>query len=269
MKVARIAVAAVAVLAGLGAAMLVGGGGDPAPVTVVQPQVEMRGPPTTEVLVASTEIPIGGTLTERNADWRPWPDNAVGPHFIRRSDRPNAREELRGAISRFPLASGEPINDTRIIRADRPSFLAAILPAGSRALSVPITADTGAGGFILPNDRVDVILTRRERNGANNQDMFVTETILTNIRVMAIDQTIQERDGEKTVVGRTATMEVQPRQAETLALARQMGELSLALRSLADGASPATADAELGRGGGGTISIVRYGITSQVPVLGR
>lgn len=268
MKVARIAVAAVAVLAGLGAALMVGRG-DPPPATVVQQApAEVRGPPTTEVLVATTEVPVGGTLTERNADWRPWPDEAVGPHFIRRSVRPTAREELRGAISRFPLLAGEPINDTRIIRADRPSFMAAILPAGARALSVPITAETGAGGFILPNDRVDVILTRRDRNPVTNQDTFITDTVLSNIRVLAIDQTIQERDGEKTVVGRTATMELQPRQAETLALARQLGELSLSLRSLADGATQSAADQDINTRGG-SVTMVRYGITSQVPVLGR
>lgn len=263
MKAARIVVAGIAVVAGIGAALLVGsGGGDPPPPA---PAAEIRGPPTSEVLVATQPIPIGGTLNAQNVDWRRWPDEAIGQHFIRRSERPNAREELRGAISRFPLLASEPINDTRIIRSDRPGFMAAILTPGMRAISVPITPETGAGGFILPNDRVDVILTRRER--AAGQDTFVSDTILSNVRVLAIDQTIQERDGEKVVVGRTATLELQPRQAESLALARQLGELSLALRSLADAPESARTEADLQRSS--TVTIIRYGTPIPVPMLGR
>jgi pilus assembly protein CpaB len=265
MKAARIVVAGIAVAAGLAAALLVGSGGDspeaPAPPIVA----EMRGPPTSEVLVAVQAIPIGGTLNEQNTNWRRWPDEAIGQHFIRRVDRPNARQELNGAISRFPLLAGEPINDARIIRADRPGFMAAILSPGMRAISVPITPETGAGGFILPNDRVDVILTRRER--AAGQDTFVSDTILSNVRVLAIDQTIQERDGEKVVVGRTATLELQSRQAESLALARQMGELALALRSLADSPGAAQAETDLQRGS--TVTIIRYGTPIAVPMFSR
>jgi pilus assembly protein CpaB len=267
MKVARIAVAGVAVVAGLGAALLVGsGGGEPprpeAPAPIAQ--VEVRGPPTTEVLVAVSAVPVGGTLTPQSLDWRRWPDEALAQNFIRRTDRPNAREELQGAISRFPLYAGEPINEARIIKADRPGFMAAILPPGTRAIALPITPETGAAGFILPNDRVDVILTRRERAGG--QDTFVTDTILSNVRVLAIDQTVQERDGEKVVVGRTATLQLQPRQAETIALARQLGEMSLALRSLADGAD-AQREGEVQRSS--TVTIIRYGTPVSVPVLGR
>lgn len=265
MNVARIAVAAVAVVAGLGAALLLGsGGGEPQRVAEQAPQPVLQGIATTEVLVAVAAVPVGGTLTEQAVDWRRWPDEALGPHFIRRNDRPNAREELRGAISRFPLLAGEPINDSRIIKADRPGFMAAILPAGMRAIAIPITPETGAAGFILPNDRVDVILTRRERAGG--QETFVTDTLLSNVRVLAIDQTIQERDGEKVVVGRTATLELQPRQTETVALARQLGELSLTLRSLAD-ASGDSQEADLNRPS--SVAIIRYGTSVSVPLAGR
>ena len=114
--------------------------------------------------------------------------------------------------------------------------MAAILPAGMRAVSTEISPETGAGGFILPNDHVDVLLSRRDKEAekAAGVDVHVSETILTNIRVLAIDQTVEEKNGQRVVVGKTATLELAPRQAETLGRARQMGTLSLALRSLVD-----------------------------------
>ena len=104
-----------------------------------------------------------------------------------------------------------------------------------RAVSTEISPETGAGGFILPNDRVDVILTRRDREAekAAGVEVHTSETILRNMRVLAIDQTVEEKNGQRVVVGKTATLELAPRQAETLALSRQLGTLSLALRSLA------------------------------------
>jgi pilus assembly protein CpaB len=266
MKTARLVVAGVAVLAGLAAAMIAGSGGGPAPVQVVTaPAPADPGIATSEVLVAVTTVPIGGTLSEQNMDWRRWPNDAIGPNFVRRSDTPNAREEMRGSISRFPLYSGEPINAQRIVRSNGSGFMAAMLPAGMRAVAIRVEAETGAGGFILPNDRVDVILTRRDRSGG--QEQLVSDTILRNIRVMAIDQTIQERDGEKHVIGRTATLELSPRQAETISLSRQMGEMSLALRSVADADGASTPESDINRSG--SVTIVRFGVPQQVPVLGR
>lgn len=266
MKAARLVVAGVAVLAGLAAALIAGSGGGPAPVEVVSaPAPTEPSVPTSEVLVAVTTVPIGGTLTEQTLDWRRWPNDAIGPNFVRRSDQPNAREEMRGSISRVPLYAGEPINAQRIVRSNGSGFMAAMLPAGMRAVAIRVEAETGAGGFILPNDRVDVILTRRERSGG--QEQLVSDTILRNIRVMAIDQTIQERDGEKHVIGRTATLELSPRQAETIALSRQMGEMSLALRSVADAEGGVGADGNLERSG--SVTIVRFGVPQQVPVFGR
>ena len=114
--------------------------------------------------------------------------------------------------------------------------MAAILPSGMRAVSTEISPETGAGGFILPNDRVDVILSRRDQGQRQPRAPRppTSETILTNVRVLAIDQTVEEKNGQRVVVGKTATLELAPRQAETLALARQTGTLSLALRSLLD-----------------------------------
>jgi pilus assembly protein CpaB len=134
--------------------------------------------------------------------------------------------------------------------------MSAILPAGMRAISTEISAETGAGGFILPNDYVDVILTREQQN-----EGFVSEMILRNVRVLAIDQVLQEKDGQKTAVGKTATLELTPRQTETLALARRRGALSLALRSLADAkpvhGAQGEEETETSR-----INIIRYGVTT-------
>ena len=220
MKPARIAVLGIAGVAGLMAFML--SGGEPPPPAPQVVEGEMRREPTTEILVTTADIPIGGTLTAENVIWRAWPDTAIAPNFVRRTSDPDALERTRGSITRFPLSANEPIIAQRLIRADGGGFMAAMLPAGMRAIAVPITPETGAGGFILPNDRVDVLLTRRERTGQS--ESILSETILANVRVMAIDQTFQERDGEKVVVGRTATMELNPRQAETVSLARQMGD---------------------------------------------
>lgn len=160
------------------------------------------------------------------------------------------------------MVAGEPIREAKMIKANGSGFMAAILPSGMRAVSTEISPETGAGGFILPNDHVDVLLSRRDRDAekASGHDSFVSETILNNIRVLAIDQAVEEKNGQKVVVGKTATLELSPRQAETLALSRQLGTLSLALRSLADGSKPVTEDKTQPRGSG--INTVRFGVTT-------
>ena len=132
------------------------------------------------------------------------------------------------------MSRGEPIREAKLVNAKGSGFMAAILPSGMRAVSTQISPETGAGGFILPNDRVDVILTPRGNRDADKGGVS-SETILRNIRVLAIDQTVEEKNGQKVVVGKTATLELLPSQAETLALSQQIGTLSLALRSIADG----------------------------------
>ena len=112
--------------------------------------------------------------------------------------------------------------------------MAAILSSGMRAVSTEISAENGAGGFILPNDRVDVMLSKREKD-----NIVTSQVILTNVRVLAIDQAPKEREGQNAVVGKTATLELTPGDAEILTRARQSGTLSLALRSIADGGKTA------------------------------
>ena len=134
-----------------------------------------------------------------------------------------------------------------------------------RAVSTEISPETGAGGFILPNDHVDVILSRRDKEAekAAGVEVHTSETILSNVRVLAIDQTVEEKNGQRVVVGKTATLELAPRQAETLALSRQLGTLSLALRSLVDFDGPPRTTADDDERAAGGINMVRFGVTTM------
>jgi len=258
MNTARIAVLTIALLAGGVAAYLASGLGDrPPPTETITLQ-------TVDVLVAKADIGLGQTVTAEALQWQTWPAATASNSFIRRNDRPDATTQISGSIARAPFIAGEPIREPKLVRANGSGFMAAILPAGMRAVSTEISPETGAGGFILPNDHVDVLLSRRDREAerASGHDSFVSETILDNIRVLAIDQAIEEKNGQKVVVGKTATLELSPRQAETLALARQLGTLSLALRSITDGGQAVTEDKSSPRSS--SINTVRFGVTTTV-----
>jgi pilus assembly protein CpaB len=219
------------------------------------------------VLVASAEIRIGENLTDQ-ARWQSWPKEAVTEGFITESAEPKAIEELKDSIARLIIMPGEPIRRSKLIGAGQ-SFMSSILPSGKRAVAVEIKADTSAGGFVLPNDNVDLIMTRR--SSASGTEAFVTETILKNIRVLAIDQNIREDEkGGKSVIGQTATLELTPQQAEIVTVAQQMAErLALALRSTADAQEIPTGEAAYlvsGRGIGkrGTVRMIKSGEVSEV-----
>jgi pilus assembly protein CpaB len=260
MKTARIVVLGVAVVAGGVAAYLASGTEPPPPPAPVQPVAKLE---TVDILVARNDIAVGQAVSADDLQWQTWPAASANSAFIRKSDRPDAAQQLAGAISRFPIAAGEPVRETRLIKANGSGYMAAILPGGMRAISTDISPETGAGGFILPNDRVDVILTRRERQPSGN-DLVTTETVLRDVRVLAIDQTVEDKNGQKVVVGKTATLELAPRQSEVLALAHALGTLQLALRSLAD-ADPSkrqNVDDDTGDRTTGRVNMVRFGITT-------
>ena len=264
MKAARLVVLVVAVAAGGMAALLAGRGGDEAPPPVEQkPAAQID---TVEVLVAKNDIQLGQSVGQQDMQWQIWPVAAASPAFMRRSDKPDAIEQLAGAIARAPFVAGEPIREAKLIKANGSGYMAAVLDKGMRAISTEISPETGAGGFILPNDRVDVILSRRDREAekAGGTETQVSETILSNIRILAIDQTLGEKDGQKVVIGKTATLELTPRQAETLALSRQLGTLSLALRSLADAGDTGLPVTEEERNAGRKVGIntVRFGVST-------
>lgn len=252
MKPARIIVLIIALAAGGFAALLAGRSEKPVPVP--EPTASLD---TVDVLVARNDLPIGHALTASDVQWQAWPKESAGPALIRKTDRADAVEQLTGALTRAPFGAGEPMREDKLIKANGSGFMAAILPAGKRGLATEVSPETGAGGFILPNDRVDVILTRRDKRG--DRDVVSTETVLVDIRVLAIDQTIEEKNGQRVVIGKVATLEVTPRQGEVLALARGRGVLSLALRSLADAGRQVTPDAEPGR----QVNVVRFGASAQ------
>jgi pilus assembly protein CpaB len=231
--------------------------------------VEINTISTAEVLVLAQDVKMGDRLTPSNVTWQSWPSNHLRHNMILRTTRPAAMQELQGARARSNLFEGEPVNERKIINPDSAGFMAAILPKGMRAISVRISAESGAGGFILPNDRVDVILITKRDGGKT-----LSETVLSNVRVLAIDQTFQTNEkGEQVVVGKTATVELDPKQTEVLAMVESSGQLTLALRSLADQGDSALGDdgpklAEHYTTGGRAdeVAVFRFGIKSLVGV---
>src|SRR5262249_52440322 len=161
-------------------------------------------------LIAKSDIGLGQTVKAEDLQWQAWPQASASNSFIRRSDRPEATTQLAGSIARDPFVAGEPIREQKLVEGNGSGFMAAILPAGMRAISTEISPETGAGGFILPNDRVDVILSRHEKHPDNaaQPDVLVSEIILPNVRVLAIDQAPKEKDGQTAVVGKTVTLEL-------------------------------------------------------------
>jgi pilus assembly protein CpaB len=254
MKPARLVVLGIAIVSGGAAALMMGGSKPPPP----PPPPVVQAMPTSDVLVAAGALPLGHRLQPSDLRWQSWPADTVPLGYITRGQNPGALEQTAGSIARSNFLPGEPIRGEKLIKADGSGFMSAILPSGMRAVAISIDnrGATSAGGFILPNDRVDVLRTHREDGAAAAGDSHVTETILPNIRVLAIGQNVQERNGEKVVTGETATLELTPGQAELVTLAQKTGQLSLALRSLADANRAEEMKQERDPG----LTIVRYGV---------
>lgn len=259
MNRARIVVLAIALGAG-GVAAYLASGSDSKPPPA-EPVAQL---PTVDVLVAKSDIGLGQTVKAENLQWQSWPAAAASSSFIKRSERPDATNQVTGSIARSPFIAGEPIRDQKLVKADGSGFMAAILPSGMRAVSTEISPETGAGGFILPNDRVDVILTQRIKNveHPSQPDIVQSQVILSNLRVLAIDQAPKEKDGQNAVIGKTVTLELKPEQIPTLSAARQAGTLSLALRSIADVKMVENTEAPVRQSE--SVNIIRFGIPSSV-----
>ncbi len=205
--------------------------GTPAPTVVeLAPQIQSQ-----DVLVAASDIGQGEKLTADNIRWQRWPDDAMNPTYIQKQTRPDAVESLKDSIVRSQFVAGEPIREVKLARPGS-GFLSAILPSGKRAIAVRVSANNTAGGFILPGDRVDVVQTVAQQSGSDAPADNVSRTILSNIKVLAIDQTVGEKEGEAVAIGKTATLELDPAQVELITAAEASGTLSLALRSMADAA---------------------------------
>src|SRR3981189_3597196 len=262
MYTARIVDLTIALSAGGVAAYLASGSDNKSLQT--EPVVQLR---TVDVLVARSDIGLGQSVAPEDLQSRTWPTATASNSFIRRNEPPDATTQVAGSIARAPFIAGEPIREPKLVKANGSGFMAAILPTGMRAISTEISPETGAGGFILPNDRVDVILSKREKNPDRaGPDVVNSEIILTNIRVLAIDQAPKERDGQNAVVGKTVTLELRPEQAETLARARQSGTLSLALRSIADINMVENGSDDQPAKRGESVNVVRYGVQSSMTI---
>jgi pilus assembly protein CpaB len=236
MNVTRIAILGVAAIAAGAAALLVRGMlGGPAPEAVAS--VPPPSLPTAEVLVASKDIEPGRALAADAVRWEVWPESSVADPFITKTEQPDINKAVEGYVVRAPIVTGQPITESFVVRADQAGFLAALIRPGMRAVSIVVAPETGAGGFILPNDRVDIIITRDLLNQNSDTKAVRSDTILRDVRILAIDQTSQtqvSKDGQQWAIGRTATLELTPAQAESVGHAARQGVLSLALRALGD-----------------------------------
>ena len=274
MKPARIVVICIAAVSAIGLALVVramGSSSNQPVAPAAAAQVEVR--PMAKVLVAAKDLEPGKRLVEGDLAWKDWPVDEVNPVFITDGSTPvpakpvaetttekasnavesvakaatdmagpGAKSDYIGSVVREPILAGEPIVARKIVRAGDSGYMAAYLEPGMRAMAIGVTVESAAGGFILPGDRVDVVLTAEtNRNGAvegATSSKFASGVVLQNIKVLAIDQSTRAGDDEQAVVGATATLEVQPQDAVLLAQAKSEGELSLSLRSYADTAGP-------------------------------
>jgi pilus assembly protein CpaB len=201
----------------------------PVPVPVA---TEEKAP--TMILVARGDLPVGKIIRAENLRWQAWPDDGVSANYAVQGKK--NIEDYDGYAVRSSLIDGEPITDTRVVSPQDRGFLAAVIKPGDRALTVALTPASGNAGFIFPGDIVDVLATLTlvpddNGDGKSNLPHHVTETVLTQIRVLATDQRADTGNGEVSVA-KTATLEVTPHQAEVLSVVAEIGKVSLALRSL-------------------------------------
>lgn len=196
--------------------------------------------PAKSVLIARSSIQRGQILKPSNLAWEQWPEAGIDKNYIQLGTR--TPETYSGWVAKEPIAAGEPLTEAKIIAPGNHGFLSAVLRPGMRAVSVPVTVTSGISGFVFPGDDVDLIVTYsvqdrpvpgQQQNGPL-LDHKISETVLRDIRVIAIDQKLESKPGEATVA-KTATLEVTPKQSEIVALADEMGKLSLSLRSLVPG----------------------------------
>lgn len=194
----------------------------------VQPKPETK---SLSVLVAAHDLPTGAFVRPEDLRWQSWPDGHVADNYlIKGKDTP---ESLSGAVVRLRIAAGQPVTSNRVIKPGDRGFLAAVLKPGMRAVSVPVTPVSGVSGLVFPGDHVDVILSHRVTTpGAHATSAFASETVLTDLRVLAIDQLTSDPK-QKPRVAHTVTFEVTPKQAEALEVSSTLGSLYLSLRGLA------------------------------------
>jgi pilus assembly protein CpaB len=267
MNIRRLLIMVAALVAALSAAYLAMGLlQKPQPQPQLAPKVVQKSD-TVDVLITGRNIPPGEKLGSTGLQWRAWPRDGVSAEMFARDAMPDALEQMRAARAKVALVAGDPILTSHIIRPGEAGFMSAMLPGGMVAAAIPITELSSVSGFILPNDRVNVIFTRTLANRLGNKNA-ASEAVLTNVKVLAINQTLASGTDEATVPeGRTAVLELEPLQAEVLGKLIMAGQISLALRSLSDvgDGKPHLAEAYRtpARAKVGAL-VVRYGLERQL-----
>ena len=191
-----------------------------------------RESPQKYVLVADKVLPTGTFVRNEDLRWQAWPSEGVNVNYLYKDK--DAPQSLVGSVVRQRISAGEPITNGGLMKPGDRGFLAAVLGPGMRAVSVPVTATSGVAGLVFPGDRVDLVLSHQVKDDRepNAPAKFATETVLSDVRVLAIDQTVTDQDN-KPVVAKTVTFEVTPKQVEVIGVASSLGNLSLSLRSIA------------------------------------
>ena len=284
MGAARIVILAVAAIAAIGLALVVRqmatGGRHLAPIQIAAPAPQIQ---TVKVLVARRDLPVGSRIAPADVTWQTFPAGGVNPIWIvdrgvstgapliphigpheAHADVPAATSvtDVTGSVVRIPLLQGEPIVPGKIVKGGAGGYLSVSLDPGMRAVAIAVNPQTGVGGFILPGDRVDILLTRKDNSGGQNGAQPTVEPVLRNIQVLAVDQQVAPPKDAKSMVGGSITLEVPAEDVETLLGAEGHGDLALALRSYADlGGAP-----ERGRrpGKGDVVTFIRAGQVSEV-----
>jgi pilus assembly protein CpaB len=236
----------------------------PLPVVQAAPKLAVE-----QVLVASQDIPMGTVVSSSSVSWQAWPKAAISEFMITKSSQGDPLADIKGSMTRVAFLRGEPIRHDKLVKAGEGGFMSAILPSGMRAVAIKIDngGDSSAGGFILPNDRVDVVRLARDDEATKERGVEVVraETILTNVRVLAIGQNVEEQNGKKVVTGANATLELNPDQVDLIVLAQHSGNsnLHLALRSLVDSGGPTKTVIGSSSGGKDRLTVIRYGAAQQ------
>lgn len=307
MKTSRYVVMGVAALAAVLLAFLVRGmisghSGNDAKASIEAPAPVV---PTARVLIATHEIKAGTRIGEGDLGWQDWPVSSLNPSYITDGATPPAagapagaegtpavpavvakpasgiaqavtdkimpsasKEAYVGGVAREDILANEPIIDAKIVRADEGGFMAVMLQPGMRALAVPVSVDNTAGGFILPGDHVDILVTHQtQRAGGAGGTVDSVQPVLRNIRVLAIDQAVTTDKDKQSVIGATATLEVSPEDGQAVTLAKASGTLSLMLRSYADASGPSgVVNASPTGAGDSSVRVFRNGQASEVMV---
>ena len=199
---------------------------------------EITGP---MILVATRQLPVGTIVGPDSFRFQPWPKELVEKaYFLKDKTDVNT---LVGTVVRYPITAGQPLTQGALVHPDDRGFLAAALGAGMRAVTVKVSQEQGVAGFVFPGDRVDVVLAQtiavQEGSSYPDKQIFTAETIVRNVRVLATDQRYDAEDETGKTPVRTfgsVTLEATPEIAEKIAVAQDMGKLSLALRPLAESA---------------------------------